>query len=120
MLRLRLCQLTVCLVDSIILICFTRGGLLVVITLEQIEAIQVVCHGTVIEGCFRHRTSQAMTIARLIIVQRLRIIAVHALVSFVCRIIEDGLYPTCRCASSVDPAILHITITCISNTSGGE
>ena len=96
---------------------------MVVVTLEEIEAVQVVSHCTIIEGVGRHRTSQAvMVIIRCVVWQRIWIVAVHALVAFCGRITEDCLDISVEATGStgVNPAVLYITIACISNTCRGE
>ena len=95
---------------------------MVVVTLEEIEAVQVVSHCTIIEGVGRHRTSQAMTVTCSVVWQRIWIIAVDTLVAAACWIAEYSMDASGETAGrcGVNPAVLYIAATRIGNTCRGE
>ena len=107
-------------IDGIILVGSTRRGHLIVISLVEVEAVEVVAHRTVVEGCLAHRNGESVIVIRLLVVQRFGIVAVYALVSACCGITKDGMNTAIRRTSRIDPAVLYITATRISNTCRGE
>ena len=109
-------------IDSVERMRLTSTGLRVVISLIEVEAVQVVCHRTVIEGSLRHRTCQAVSVIRGAVGKSLGIVAVDDLFALSCRVAKDSLDTCWEAAGStgVDPAVLDITITGVGNTCGGE
>ena len=88
---------------------------MIVVTLVEVEAVQVVSHRTVVEFRLRHRMSIAGSV-----VLRIRIVAVDSLLEVrVCRS-EDGLDATVRRTAGINPAVLHVAITSVNHTSRGE
>ena len=61
-----------------------------------------------------------MTVIRCIVGLAVWIVAVDALVAVCCRITEDCVNATVRCACGVDPAVLYIAVTSVGNTCSSE
>ena len=87
---------------------------MVVVTLVQVEAVQVVCHLAVVERLARLLDSIAVIVAmRCLRVNFVgRIVTVDYLdeLGIACtrRVVEDGVYASIWCARRADPAVLDI------------
>ena len=111
-------------IDGVILIVCARCASMIIVTLIEIEAIEVIGNSTIIEVLFRHRTCDAMCLIRSNLIGiRVEIITVDDLLVTVSRgLSKDGtdtIWETC-CLIALNPTILHITVTRISHTSGSE
>ena len=95
----------------------------IVIALIQVEVVQVIGHGTVVELLVAHCLGKTVVICVSCAVALVCLaIAVDNLLDVISgsRITEDSPYAACRCTRGVNPAAFHIALSFICHTSASE